>query len=129
MKFLRLWLLVVWVAAAGVASTFTACHAPVTVVTPAGQSAYTADQVLQRVERLQNAVLEAHASGDIPRETARAIVFATVEIAEFADAAQADWRTMVKQAWAQAKADIPALATERFSVYVKAIDALLGGLL
>lgn len=106
-----------------------ACRPPAGVVTEPGKDAYTADQILQRVERLQNAAIDAHQSGNLPTETARAIVFATVQIAEFADAAQSDWRTMVRQAWTQAKADVPALHTERFRIYVASIDALLGGLL
>jgi len=113
-----------------VALVVTACKpTPVLVITEAGKEAWTADQVLERVERLQNAAIALHKAGELPTDTARAIVFATVQIAEFADAAQQDWRAMVRQAWVQARTDIPVLNEERFKVYVSAIDTLLGVLL
>jgi hypothetical protein len=107
----------------------TACTPPSGVVTEPGREAFSADQVLERVERLQNAAIAAHKAGQLPTDTARAIVFATVQIAEFADAAQKDWRAMVRQAWVQARTEIPVLKEERFKLYVVAIDTLLGVLL
>lgn len=105
------------------------CERPLLITTEAGRQAFQANEVLERVENLQNAAITAYRNGALSRDTTRAIVFATVQIAEFTNAAQQDWRTMVRQAWIQAKRDLSALRDERFRAYVAALDALLGVLL
>lgn len=57
---LPMWLLPVALAGAltvGGAFSLPACHAPVTITTPAGQSAYKADQVIQRLQEVSNVVM------------------------------------------------------------------------
>ncbi len=105
-----------------------ACHAPVTVVTPEGKAAYTANEILTRVDRLQDAAIAAQRSGALATDTARASVSTTVNLAELADAATQGWLATARQAWAQAKAELPDLRPGgRFAVLAAAIDEAFGG--
>lgn len=104
------------------------CSTPVSIVTPEGKAAYTANEVLVRVERLQDAAIAAHTNGSLNTDTARAIVFVTVNVFEIADAATHGWHATARQAWMQAKADIPALQSGgQFYVLAAAVDEALGG--
>lgn len=51
--FITFWLL----ALGGLIVTTAACHAPATIVTPAGQAAYSADQVITRLQEISNLVI------------------------------------------------------------------------
>ncbi len=107
--------------------SFGCAPLPPTIVTPQGQRAFVADQVLQRVEELENAAMAAYRSGDIPRNQARAVVRATIEMAELTDAAREGWQAVVMKAWQDAKAGIPALRTGRLAAYAAALDAVFFG--
>jgi len=107
----------------------TACHAPVTIVTPQGKVAYTANEVLKRVQELQNTVI---AVGDIPNSgipasAIRVIVAFTVRAAKVLDAAPAGSGSTVAVAWADAKRQIPLryLADPRLQASVLAVDMML----
>lgn len=126
MKRLRTWFLVAVLATA--VPVLPACHAPVTVVTPEGKAAFTANEILTRVERLQDAAVAAQKNGSLATERARTIVFAAVQIAEIADAATKGWEATARQAWAQAKAEVADLQPGgRFATLAAAIDEVLGG--
>ena len=126
MKRLRIFLVLVLLM--GSVPVLPACNPPVTVVTPAGQAAYTANEVLRRVERLQDAALAAHKNGTLPLDTTRAVVFATVNIAEIADAATQGWQALARQAWTQAKNDLAVLRPGgELAVAAAVVDELLGG--
>lgn len=101
---------------------------PVTIETPAGQAAYAGNQVLIRVEELQDAVLAAQKNGALTLDTARAIVYATTNVAELSEAATQGWKPTALAAWAQAKKEIPALQQGgQFALLAAAIDQALGG--
>lgn len=105
-----------------------ACHAPVTVVTPAGKAAFTANEILTRVERLQDAAIAAQKNGSLPLESARAVVFVTVNLAELADAATQGWEATARQAWEQAKKELaPLRPGGQLAVIAATIDELLVG--
>lgn len=106
-----------------------ACPAPVTVVTEPGKAAYAANQVSPRVLRLQEAVIEAHQAGIVPTDTARAIVFVTVNILDLIEpVATQGWESAARVAWSNAKRDIPALRVGgQFYVLASAVDEALGG--
>lgn len=126
MKRLRMFALIITLAMA--VPVLPACHAPVTVVTPEGKAAFTANEVLIRVERLQDAVIAAQKNGALTTDIARTIVFATVNIADISEAATQGWQATARQAWLQAKTDLPQLRVGgQFAVYAAAIDELLGG--
>lgn len=106
----------------------TGCQRPVSVVTPAGAAAFTANEVLTRVERLQDAVIAANKNGSLPTETARRVVFVTVNLAELADAATQGWQATARQAWTQAKTELAILRPGgQFAVLAATIDEVLGG--
>ena len=69
-----------------------ACHAPVTITTPQGQAAYTADQVAVRVNELQNAAIAAEANGGLPTATTRTIVSFAVSGDKILAQAPAGWQ-------------------------------------
>lgn len=104
-----------------------ACTPPPTIVTEPGKRAFSADQVLQRVEELQNFTIATYRAGNVDRQVAEAINFALEQINEFADIETANWRANVIRAWGNAKDSIPALTQGRFAPYSAAIDALLLG--
>ena len=107
----------------------TACHAPVTIVTPQGKVAYTANEVLKRVQELQNTAI---ALGDIPNSgiptsAIRVIVQFTVSAAMVLGTTPAGWGSTVAIAWADAKKQIPLryLADPRLQASVLAVDMML----
>lgn len=108
--------------------TFTACTRPITIVTPAGQAAFTANESLKRVERLQDAAIAAYRNGSLSREAARDVAFVTVQLAEIADAATQGWQASFRQAWTQAKQELAVLRPGgQFAVIAATIDELLTG--
>ena len=121
MKLFRLALVVVALAA-------PACHAPTSIQTQAGKTAYTADQVLQRVGEFQTAVIDGQIANKITVSDARALVAWTVDVAQILKATPSGWQVTVTASWnairPQAQA-IPAIAP-----YVSTLDlviATLGG--
>lgn len=112
----------------GVGMNQLACAHPTTITTPQGAAAFTANEILTRVERLQDAAMAAQKNGSLPLDTARAIVFATVSLAEVADAATQGWQAAARQIWVQAKTDIPALRSGgQLALVAATIDEALGG--
>lgn len=103
------------------------CHAPVTVVTPAGQTAYTADQIVVRVNELQNAALAANGSGGLSIATTRLVVQFAVDADKILAAMPAGWQTTVVALWGQAKGQIPAkdLTNPALAAAISAVDVVL----
>ena len=107
-----------------------ACHAPVTVTTPAGQTAYTADQIAIRVGELQNAAIQAEATGSLPTAQARIIVTYCVQASQVLQATPAGWAQTVAAAWTEARKQIPInnpLIAAAVSGMDVALAAYLGG--
>ncbi len=105
-----------------------ACHAPVTVQTPAGKAAYTADQVVLRLQELQTATINAEAAGKMDRNTARLIVTFTVDAAQVLKATPGGWYPTVVKAWERVKQDVPAAAIPAVQTYWSAVDLMLAAL-
>lgn len=124
MRTLRLFTIVLTLSSTAV---LPACRPPATIETEAGKKAHVANEVLIRVERLQNAAIAANKNGSLPTDQARAVVFVTVNLAEIAKATTEGWEATARQAWVQAKKDVPVLQPGgQFGLYVAAIDAVLG---
>jgi len=85
-----------------------ACDRPVTITTPEGKAAYTANEILKRVQNLQNATIEAAASGGLSTNSARVIITFTVESAKVLDATPTGWGGIIATAWNAAKKQLPA---------------------
>lgn len=102
-----------------------ACHRPVTIVTPAGQAAFTADQVVMRVNELQAAAIQAEATGGLPTATTRVIVQFCVDADKTLAATLSGWRATVSTAWTQTKARLPVITNPAVQAAINAIDVVL----
>lgn len=50
------------------------CHAPVTIVTPEGKIAYTADQIVLQLEKLQDAAITLEANQTLSTDSTRLVI-------------------------------------------------------
>lgn len=109
--------------------SFTACTTPVTIVTPQGKIAYTANEVLKRVQELQQVAIavDATPNNGIPKDVFRVIITFTVEAAKVLDATPAGWGTTLAVAWSNAKGKIPLryLTDPRIQTAILAVDVAL----
>src|SRR5690349_17283442 len=74
-------------------------HTPPTVTTAEGQRAYHADQVVIRVNELQNAAIQAEATGGLPTDTTRTIVQFCVMANKTLATAPLGWPQTLLTAW------------------------------
>jgi hypothetical protein len=104
-----------------------ACHPPVSLVTPEGQAAWKADQVLTRVEELQNVAIDANTQKSMSDADAINVVqwtrAATVTLKAYASG---DWRGLLKPGYVQFKAHISQSAKDKLKTYLTVFDAILG---
>lgn len=106
-------------------STLPACHAPVTIVTEPGKIAYTADQIAVRVNELQNAAIQAEASGGMRTADTRLVVEFAVSANRTLRATPAGWQTTVATAWAETKKKLPAQTNPAIVAALGAVDVVL----
>jgi hypothetical protein len=108
----------------------TACAPPPTVQTEPGKRAWQAGQVLQRVEELQEAAIQAEASGAIPTATARVIVKFSVAAAQTCKAYPQGWEQTLATAFKEAKAQLPAsvLAKSEVSFTMGILEGIIRSL-
>ena len=94
---------------------------------PAAVTAFKADQVVQRISELQNAAIQANATGGLDTVTTRAIVTFTVDAAKTAKATPAGWTATLVTAWDAFKASVPIPANNvALQTALAAVDAILG---
>jgi hypothetical protein len=112
-----------------------ACHAPVTVVTPQGKTAYTADQVVVRVRELQNAAIQANATlvngqPGLDTATTRIVVQTCVSLAQTLAATPTGWPATIKTAWASFRVQAPQLflGTTPVALLVQSLDVVIAAL-
>ncbi len=112
------------------AGPLTGCHAPVTITTPQGHAAYTADQVVVRVNELQNAAIAANAATPPALSTTTTRVIVQFAVATDTTLAQvpAGWQATVRTAWATAKAQLTGITNPLITALMAAVDAVLGGI-
>lgn len=106
----------------------SACHAPVTIVTPQGQTAYTADQIVVRVNELMNAAIAANASNALPTATTRTIVTFAVDADKVLASTPAGWPATLAVSWAAAKAQIGAVNNPAIVAAMSAVDVVIGAI-
>ena len=108
--------------------SMTACHPPTTIVTPQGQIAYSADQLVTRIDELQNAAIQANTSGNLSTASTRILV----QFAGSADAVLAatpsGWPTTVRTLWTTAKGNLGTQTNPLIVALMSAVDAVIGGL-
>ena len=102
-----------------------ACVPPASIQTPAGSVAYTADQIVTRVNELQNAAIQANAAGALPQATTRLIVQFAVAADTTLATTPLGWQQTIQTAWKAVKAQLPANLNTNVGVAVGVVDALL----
>lgn len=100
---------------------------PITITTPAGATAFTADQAVIRVNELMNTAIQANATGAMDTPTTRMIVTFAVDADTVLAKTPAGWQATVKAAWAITKPKIPA-TDKTIMLAIAAADAAIGGL-
>lgn len=103
----------------------TGCHPPATIVTDPGKRAYTADQVVVRVNELQNAAIAANANGSLPEATTRTIVEFCVSADQTLAATPQGWQATLTAAWAETKAKLPPITNPAITAAISAVDVVL----
>jgi hypothetical protein len=112
--------------------TPSCASAPVSVTTPQGKAAFAADQVLTRIEEVENAVIAAatpDATGHvaIPKPTANLIVGFCGDAAAAIKSTPDGWLATARTAWGVIKLHIPPADLPKVQGYVISIDLLLAG--
>ena len=123
----RLLALVAVLALAGLPLVPACVHPPTSQLSPAGQTAYTADQIVTRITELERAVIEADATGGMARADARVVIQFCVDAHKVLAATPSGWRQTLQQSWVVAKPHLP-LTTPAFAGIAAALDVLLGSL-
>ena len=105
-----------------------ACHPPATIVTPQGRTAFAVDQVVQRINELENVAIQANASGGLAVQTTRILVTFAVSADRVLKAAPAGWQQTLTTLWMQAKADLPPISNPVITAAISAVDVVLARL-
>lgn len=107
------------------ALSVSACHAPVTVTTPQGKIAYTADQIVVRVNELENAAIAANGANALPLITTRTLVEFAVSADKTLAATPSGWQTTIQTAWMETKAKLPPITNPAIQSAIAAVDVVL----
>lgn len=95
-------------------------------LTPAGQAAYTADQVAVRVNELLNATIAAESQGLLPTPQARTIIRFVAAAEPTLRAAPAGWAATLQTAWRGTKTQLPTITNPAIIAAMAAVDVVLG---
>ncbi len=104
------------------------CATATSTLTPVGQHAYTADQVAMRVAELQNAAIQAEATGGLPTATTRIIVQFAVTAAPTLRAVPNGWPQTILSAWTAAKMQVGPLTNPLVVAAMSALDVVIAGI-
>lgn len=97
-------------------------------LTPVGQHAYTADQVAMRVAELQNAAIQAEATGGLPTPTTRIIVQFAVTAAPTLRAVPTGWPQTITAAWVAAQTQIGPVTNPLVIAAISALNVVIAGI-
>lgn len=125
MKATRLLAIVTLACVMGVGTLACAKTAP--NLTPVGQHAYTADQVVVRVNELQNAAIAAEAAGQLPTATTRIIVQFAVAANQTLRTVPQGWPQTLAQAWASTKTQVGVVANPVVATAIGVVDVIIAG--
>lgn len=95
-------------------------------LSPAANAAYTADQVVIRINELMNAAIAAQAQNAVPVATTRAIVKFAIAADQTLAQVPAGWPATVTAAWAATKKSLPAITNPAIIAAMSAVDLVLG---
>lgn len=100
-------------------------HAPANLSTQ-GKVAYTADQIVVRVNELENAAISANQQQQLSTNATRTIVQFCVSADETLAHTPDGWLATVQAAWAQTKANLPPISNPAITSALAAVDTVLG---
>lgn len=103
----------------------SACHPPPTIVTPAGRTAYTADQITLRVNELEQAAITANRTGGLALAPTRTLVEFCVVADQTLAATPAGWPVTLATAWTVAKIKLPPNLSPVLTAAMSALDVVL----
>jgi len=106
----------------------SACHHPLTIVTPAGQTAWTKDQVAVRINEIETSTIQAAGTGGMPMATARQIVRFTVGADRILQASDNGWKPALIAAWVEAKKSIPVSTNHAVTTAIAGIDLVIAAI-
>lgn len=107
------------------ATSVSSCHAPVTIVTPAGKTAYTVDQVVNRINELENAAIQANSTKGLDTNTTRTIVTWCVNADTTLSSTPSGYMATITTAWSLAKGQIKT-TNPAIIAAMAAVDIVLG---
>lgn len=105
----------------------SACIQPPPNLTPQAQVAFSADQVVQRVNELENAVIQANSSGALSTNATRVIVEFCVTSDQTLKSAPVGWQATITTAWNSLKAqsDFPKNPSPSLAAIIGTFDAAI----
>lgn len=104
-----------------------ACTAPVTVITPQGKIAYTADQIVVRVNELQNAAIQANTTNGLDTNSTRTIVQFCLAANGLLRSTPSGWQQTLQVAWMDAKVKLAGVKNQTVLTAMSLVDAVLLG--
>lgn len=110
------------------ALVLVACSRPTTIVTPQGKAAYTADQIVLRINNLQNAAIQAEQTGGLSTDTTRTIVEFAVSADRTLKSVPSGWQQTVSAAWAETKKKLPPITNPALLAAIDSVDLVLAAL-
>ena len=108
----------------------SACTKTPPNLSPAGQAAFKADQIVLRVNELERAAIQANATGGLDLKTTGLVVKFCVDADKTLKAVPAGWQATVAAGWTALKRDIPTPTNPVVAAAFSAVDiaiATLGG--
>lgn len=116
------------VACLGTGMLVSSCAPPPSIVTAPGKVAFTADQVVIRVNEFQKTVIQAEATGGLPTAQARVYIAWTVSADKVLKATPAGWPSTIAASWKETKGKVPAPANPTVAALVAGLDTAMASL-
>ncbi len=102
--------------------------APKTITDPQARVAYTASQIVQRVNELQNAAISANAGGALSLPATRLIVLFCVQADKALKDVPSGWQLTVQHSWADLKRQLPTITDRTIIGILNTVDVALATL-
>jgi hypothetical protein len=101
------------------------CYPPNVTVEPDARAAYTADQVVIRINRLQNVAIEAQKGGALSTDDTRIIVEFALSANTTLKSVPDGWQKTVMVAWQETKKKLSMVANQSVLAAMDSVDIIL----
>lgn len=105
-----------------------ACAPPTTIQTPQGKVAYRVDQVVTRLNELQNVAISANQQGQLSTDATRYIVQFVVTMDTTLAQAPTGWQSTLKTGWASLTQELPPIQNPAVVAALNAVQAIVQAL-